>query len=780
MEQPKSNIIQAEDIKLLAKIFTKNWLFFILIPLIAAVFSYLYAHRLVDLYQARVQVILKSNEYDFANTFKDYYTSYESTANQIRVVKSSNIIEEVVERLHLNVSYFIVGRIKTTEVYHDMPFTVKVDQFSGGYGIPFIINVIDTSKYLLKYEFNGENIEKEYRFNEYVLDNNFNFFVEKNINLNQTRAQMLRKADYMFIIRTNDELINKYKSQLFVENEEWTSILTVSLNDEIPQRAIAFLDTLAKVYIDFSLQNKIQINKNSYDYIDKQLDEVVDIINSIEKELEIYKESKSILNIDREEVDFYQKLIDAETELKTIERRIQSIVDLKKYLLESKDERFLPPSFYILGDDQFIQNSINQLYVFQNKKNESLLEGTEKMFSIAKIDKNIQETKKDLLTHIINSETYLKTKFKSIQDEITTYEGKLKNIPQKQRQLLNIERKLQVNEKLYLYLLEKRAENLIGKASIFPETKVIEKPRSFGIVWPNRNKIMLTYIGISFAIALLFALIRTLYFEKITNLEDLGSLTDIPVLGGIPQNSTVDGYLKVDQPKSVTTESFRNIRANLQYFFVDQPKKCKIIMVTSIYPGEGKTFCSLNLAAIIAKANKKVLIIDFDMHKPRVHKGLNMDKEMGLSKYLIDKQSLEDIIYKTHIESLDAIFSGPVPPNASELVLSEKVKNMIEHLKTIYEYIIIDTPPLSMISDGLALLQYTDAVNFVMNTQYASRPGLKFLKDVQRKNPKVKAGIILNGIKNRSWRYYYGKYTYKYGYGYGGYGYGYGYVEKEE
>lgn len=776
MSATKYNILQLEDLKLISKIFTRNWYLYLLIPIILALFAYLYAYRLTNIYEARVQLILKASDNASGTPFKDYYSSYEETSNQMTVIKSSNILEEVIKRLRLNVSYYIVGRLKTTEVYQNMPFVVTSDEFGqNAYGIPFNFKIINDKYYQLNYTFNGKKEEKKYAFGELVVDHDFLFKVDKDKNLNPSFANSFSKINYMFVIGSNNEKIDKYKRNMSIAKEEWTSIVTITLRDEIPERAVCFLDTLSKIYINFSLQNQIETNKNSLEYISKQLDEVVDIINGIEQELEYFKEDKAILNIDREEDAFYTKLVDTEVNLTGIEQKIQSIIDLRKYLIESNDDRFLPPSYYVIKEDEFIRTSIAKLYDFQMNRNENLLEKTEKTFSVTKIDNTIQQTRKNLLTYLSNTETYLKEKQVLLKNELQSFESKLRFIPQKQRQLLNIQRKLEVNERLYTFLLERRAENLITKASILPESKVIEKPRDFGIMYPNRREIITYYIGVGLVIAFIISLIRTLFFDKIKSLEDLNDMTEITIIGGVPYLPKNENYLLADNPRGVITESFRNIRANLQYLFVDKTDACKTLMVTSIFPGEGKTFNSINTAVILAKANKRVIIVDFDMHKPRLHKGFNVEKDHGLSNFLIGGTKLEDVIYETSIENLHAIYSGPVPPNASELVLSKRVKELIDSLKDKYDYIILDTPPLSMISDGLTLINFVDVALFIMNTKHASRAGIRFLQEVTEKNPHVNAAIILNGVKAGSWRYYYGKYSYKYSYGgYNAYGYGYG------
>jgi len=204
-------------------------------------------------------------------------------------------------------------------------------------------------------------------------------------------------------------------------------------------------------------------------------------------------------------------------------------------------------------------------------------------------------------------------------------------------------------------------------------------------------------------------------------------------------------------------------------------------MVTSLHPGEGKTFTSSNLASVLAKAGKKVMLLDFDMHKPKIHKTFGLENVAGVSTYLIGKTDIGACKIQTQVDNLEVITAGPVPPNASELVLSEKVTELLNELKAAYDYIIVDTPPLMLISDSLVLMNHVDTGIYVLNTEKASKQGVRYLEEVLNQNNLTNVSLLLNNIKQKKWKYYYGKYAYRYGYGYGydyGYGYGYGYGDE--
>jgi len=407
-----------------------------------------------------------------------------------------------------------------------------------------------------------------------------------------------------------------------------------------------------------------------------------------------------------------------------------------------------------------------------------LFDAKESSDAIRRTDETIQRHRKNLLIYIKNSRIAIVEKKADLQMQVSDYERLIRGVPSSQRDLLNISRKLQVNEKLYVFLLEKRANTVIARAGIIPQTKVIETARSLGVVRPDRLKILYTFIigGLIFSLLLIF--VRVIFYERIENADQLKELTKVPVFGEIITSEKAESnYIVVDSdPKSAITESFRTIRTNLEYLAAEH--KSKVVLTTSYRPNEGKTFCSVNLAAILAKAGKKVLLLELDLHKPKVGIGLNMSSNNGLSSYLIGKAELSNCIMNTHIENFDVILSGPTPPNASEIVLSSKLDELLVETRKSYDYILIDTPPVGLISDALVLMKHADAVLFVLNTRFANKDHLKNALEVVEVNKKKNFGFILNGVRMKKSKYYYNT-NYGYGYRYA-YGYGYGYGRRKE
>lgn len=777
------SIIDPQDLKQVWKVFSKNWYIIIIFVMISAAIAYVYTYKLTDVYAGSTQILIKSSEtYDYQNQIYKglgYYGAYEDISNQQRVITSYNLIDKTISKLNLDVSYYIIGRLKTTEVYESMPFNVNVTLLNNNlYEKPINFKIIDENKYQLVYEKSDQEfVDKIFSFGEVIHDTDFIIKVDKSPGISSESVLSLKEIDYFFKVHSKSSLISKYKNALSVENIEFTSILQLTLEDEIPARAVTFLDTLSKVYIDYTLQSKIDINENTLTYIERQLTEAIDMMSEIEDDLEEYRSNKAILNLSREEQEYFNKLLSFDSQKRNLELLLQSIGSLEEYIISSKnakETRLLPPAVYINEDDAFLKKSVNELYSMQIGINSMYFGAKEDNPSLKQEKEKVEFLRKDILVYLTNSKKAIKSKIEDVKGQISQYETIIKGIPKTERDMLNISRKLQVNEKMYLYLLEKKANTVIARAGIIPETKVIESARSIGVVKPNKAKIVNMAVIIGFVFSLIVIFIRSVFFERIENAEGLREITTVPVFGEIIFNDVLDSeYIVVDSnPKAAITESFRSVRTNLEY--LDVENKCKTILITSHNPNEGKTFCSINLASIIAKADKKVLLLELDMHKPKVHVGLEMKAEKGLSSILSGKEAAENCVLNTEIQNLDVILSGPVPPNASELILSNRLQNILEFGRQNYDYIIIDTPPVGLITDALVLMKYADATLFVLNTQLAKKEYVKNAEEVIRNNGVKNFGFLLNGVKMKKSKYYY-NYSYGYKYGYGkGYGYGYG------
>ncbi|HOY29127.1 MAG TPA: polysaccharide biosynthesis tyrosine autokinase [Flavobacteriales bacterium] len=788
--QQRGNIIDAKDLRYFLRIASKNWYFVVIALLLSAVLSYLYSYKLPDIHGATTQILLKDQEvYDYqSQVYKSlgYVQSYSDIVNQKRVLTSYDLIDAALEKLDFDISYFIVGRFKTTQVYGTLPFTIDIDVLDPKlYERPFDLRILDGSKFELSYDRNGKIEKRVFRFDEDARDpeNQFIIRIDRSPLFGDSGLERAKGTDYQFIKHERSNLVKKYKGRIAVDNQEFTTILDVTVEDEVGIRAKMFLDTLSHQYIQYSLQSEFDINQNTLEYIDKQLGEVTVILERHEDELQTYKENKDILNLSREEGLYFSELVKYDQLRRQQELEVQSLDALEEYVRSNGNEKLLPPAIFI-ADDAFLRQTLGQLYEMQMERNEDMFNATNENMAVQRLDSTIQLNKANLLTYIKNARQAIQGRIGDIQQQANDYEGLIRKLPKSQRDILNIERRLQVNEKMYLFLLEKRASTVIARAGIVPKTKVIESARGLGVVRPDKMKIFYTFMLGGGVLAILVVFIRVLFYDRIENAEQLKELTTYPIFGEIINSEKAEeNYVVVDSdPKAAITESFRTVRTNLEYVPVEGDRG-KVVLVTSYRPNEGKTFCSVNLTAILAKAGKKVLLLELDLHKPKVATGLGMSSTVGLSTVLIGKATWRQAVMPTQFENFNVILAGPTPPNASELILSKHLQQLFEEASHEYDYVIVDTPPVGLITDALLMVRHADATLFVVNTRFASKDHVNNALEVLQSNTAKNLGFILNGVRIKKSKYYYNTnygYGYRYAYGYGtGYGYGYGYGRRK-
>ena len=408
------------------------------------------------------------------------------------------------------------------------------------------------------------------------------------------------------------------------------------------------------------------------------------------------------------------------------------------------------------------------------KRTALLLDVKPGSYQVRRLDSSAQHVRGNVVSYLADKMGAVERSRVDLRANIRDLESLLSSLPKTQRDILAMERKLGVNEKLALYLLERKAANIIARASITPEASLIERARYAGKVGPNKRRTILTYTATGLLLALILAVVRTMFFERIESTSELRECVEAPVVAGIPffKELEADPIACRHDSRSAVTESFRALRTNLQYLLAKEG--ANVILVSSLHPQEGKSFVSANLASILAKAEKKVALVDFDMHKPRIHTLMGLSNERGASNILVGKATLMDSMKPGAYASMDVLTAGPVPPNASDLILSERMGEAIAQLKANYDFVILDTPPILPISDALVLMEHVDSALVVTNVNKSSRRGVQHLEQILKQNGLRHASFVLNGLRAKRWAYYYNRYASKYGYAIQSSEYGYG------
>jgi capsular exopolysaccharide synthesis family protein len=379
----------------------------------------------------------------------------------------------------------------------------------------------------------------------------------------------------------------------------------------------------------------------------------------------------------------------------------------------------------------------------------------------------MEAVKRVLLENINTAKVALQYDLAIIEDKIKKSESKIKQLPDDQQELIKIKRKYDLSDNIYNSFLQKRTEADIVKAANLSDIHFIDPAKDIGggsIGNKNSvNYVMAFFLGLLFPLILVFII----FFinNSVQNTDDISRLTKIPLIGVIGLSRDSSDLAVFAKPKSALSESFRAIRSSLQFLYKSkQLEGAKTLMITSSVSGEGKTFCSLNIATVFALSEKRTVIIGMDLRKPKLFDEFNLPNDVGVVNYLIKQKTIDEIINKSHIPYLDVILSGPIPPNPAELIISDAMREMIEELKLKYDYIILDTPPVGLVSDALELAQYCDLTLYIVRQNFTRKEMITLLNNRVKRGELNNTSIIFNGFQNKA----------KYGAGYG-YGYGYGY-----
>lgn len=703
-------------------------------------------------------------------------------AEAVELLRSKVFLKRVLSKLPLAISYFTEGTLLNNELYTSSPFNVEVKYKDNSIlGTKIYVAVNSNVNGLVSFSKDGKNYSENYTVGKWLHFPQFDLkILINNYSAIQRQQNTVKENAYYFTINDTNSLVNNYFSFLEVKllNEEAKTI-SISLKDLNPQKATDIVTSMTEEYTSFDIERKGESSKSVIEFIDQQLDVVYEQLKASENSIQLFKkDNKLTVDADVKNTNtirlngLQDKIIVLELE-ENVLNKIENDINKSK----SIDSYSLLAMLAGTEIEKNISDVISELHRLLIQKEEMLYQVTPSSEAIKAIDFQIDIQKKLLKESIKSVRINQKLRKQELQKKADQFAETFK-LPANEIEYSRLQRLFSIHEKYYTLLLEKKTEFSISKAGFVSQNIILEKADSSqSPVSPNRKIIYISYLLVAFLLSLFLILFRYLSHNEINSLNEITKYTNasISILGIIPkskQDIPVSQLLVDKSPKSLIAEAFRSVRTNLQ--FISNSPGPKIIALTSTISGEGKTFVAINLAGIIAFSGKKVVILDLDMRKPKIHIGFNAGNSKGMSTLLIGKGKVEDAIQHSSLENLDFITAGPIPPNPSELIISDKMDEILAQLKTIYDIIIIDNPPVGLVSDGISMIQKADYPIYIFRAEYSKR---NFIQNVDRLFNEVnikKLSVILNGvdIERKSYGYNYG-----YGYGYG-YGHGYGYYDE--
>ncbi len=738
--------------------------------LIAIIAGMVYIKFTHEVYEASSSILIKENSKSSVdiNDFMagDLFGDQANIATEKGILASRSVMRETIKSLDLGITYVNASVFPSRHMYNNQPFLVVMDSANSintlFEDVSFAVTYINDDKFVVSIDVDEKTLEdfhfeQEGTYGTRFSSPYFGFTIEKNPGLDYNTDF----TQFEFIINDEEGQISEYLSQLKVESpDKDASIIRLYFRDKLPARARDVLNTIGKVYIDLDIQDKTSVASLTLKFVDEQLSQTSKVVRDIESELQVFKESNKTVNLSEESRSILEKANTIEIEKKKSDIDLQSLNNLLEYVSSNRDMTELAPSTLGIPDPLLVELIAN--YQTLQERRQSISYGVKNETPAVKvIDKQIADTRASIIENIKSIRANMALTNKSLAKQLAGYEAQIRQMPEIERELLSIQRKFDVNQNIYIYLLQKKAETSIAKAAAISDNKVLDEAvLAEEPVEPNKKIVLSVLLMAALLIPSLLIFIRKLFKTTIGNKEEISKLTNIPILGAIGHAPKADNLVVHHRPKSGIAESFRSVRTNLQ--FLGSQGGNKVILITSSVGGEGKSFVTINLACVFAMQNYKVVIVGVDLRKPKLFQDFDLKNDKGVSSFLIGQNSLDDIIQHTPIQNLDLIPSGPVPPNPAELVSKKEMAILLNELQSRYDYIIVDTPPLGIVSDAMILMKHSHINAYIVRENYTRKEHIENLDQYFEEGKFNNLSIILNDSGFSST--YGSSYGYTYGY----------------
>lgn len=736
----------------------------IAIGLTGAFFKIRYA---TPIYQAGASIMLK-DEQDGVESVLNALEGTESkrnVENEIEILKSKDIMAQVVKDLGLYANVYAPGRVKDLLAYKTVPVVfVAVNPDS----------IVPTPG-IIPFTYNPKKRVVNFQGKDYPLE------VPVETPFGKFRIQFSRDNEvsdtkqFKFEIKKVYDVAKQLTSNLNVfTGAKQSTILNLKITDPSSKRAEDVLNTLIRVYNEAAVKDKNSTAAATLEFIDQRLKLVIAELSNIEQSVEVYKRQNDILNPSTEGTAILNSVQTTDKQLAEVNIQLDVLDNIENYIIRGGSA---PSTFGIT--DPILLGTLNKLMELRDQLTRLERNSAENSPSIQAVRTLINQTTPTLLENIRNIRNNINSTKSNILGESAKYQNILRSIPKKERELLEISREQGVKNSIYTFLLQKREETALSYASSVADTRLVSEAESgYFPVSPVPFNIYLVGFALGVIAAVGFILMRETYISQVVFRSEIEKNTNARILAEIINNPKDEVVVIKDGKNNAIAEQFRALRTSLYYLGIQRDKN--IILLTSSVSGEGKSFISINLAAGFALTGKKVVLLELDLRKPKISQKLDIDNHPGITDYLAGISNLKGIIkpYKD-IDNFFIITAGNIPPNPTELMVNGKLDILIEELKKEYDYIILDSPPIGLVTDARLLNKYADLSLYVVRHKHTPKSYLKFIDQVYMNNDLNNMYVIFNGLKPRGIFNVASGQGYGAGYGYGS-GYGYGYISEEK
>lgn len=771
-----------EDYKNIISTYAKHWKWFVLCGLLALILAYINIRYTVPEYavQSQIQIVQEKNSGPEMGVFQDLNImggSSKQVEDEIEILASRSNFIEVVKELGVNKKIMALGNVINSEVYSNPP--LKLNFIAAD-------SIINNAKFSFFLEFSSESsfgfVENEddpskiYSFGNGIPTPVGDLIITPNVK----DAKSLIGRRFQIQISPVEDVARALKTSVQIGvSAEFSNILNVSMTSAIPNKAKDIIDKLIEIYNRNAIEEKKRIADATSEFINNRIQLISGTLTSVDQNAQDLLTQKGMTGSGLEVGAAVQVSAGSRQNLENAKVQLQMVSGLKDYVSGETGYDEMPVVDVGSGA---LSEATMQYNTLVSERKRLLRTSNEKNPMIVNLDEQLDGIKSTMQSSLNSLERNVGMNVSTLQNQLGRIQGTIYSAPENQRELRNITRKQETTESLYLYLLQKREESQITFASAAPKSNVIDMAYVSSPT-PVKPKKAITYLaalmlGLLLPFGVIFA--KDQLDTKIHNKHSLEALIkDAPILGELPKLSKKDSKIIINDDRSVLAEALRIIRANLDFLiktrYASDKNKNNIIYVTSSTPGEGKTFVSTNLSMILSSTQKKVLLVGADIRNPKLYsffsgdsvdklKTTTRNKDAGLTEYLLDDSLLVKDIIKpmlVHNNIIDVIYSGKIPPNPAELLMSTKVKDLLDEVSELYDYVIVDTAPIMVVSDTLLIAPYANHIIYVTRAGVTDETAVKFPLNLREEGKLKGVSFVVNGVSLDNLGY-----GGKYGYGY--------------
>jgi tyrosine-protein kinase Etk/Wzc len=680
-----------------------------------------------------------------------------SVANESEILQTRYLMESVVTDLKLNITYYQKGSLRNAELYTP-PFVVD------------IVEPIDTIRgRALEVSFAAEDkisIQSDVMDTTVAYNKPFKLSGVGTVQILKSEAKPAQNTTYVVGITSVDKVVESLQGNFIILPGTAASVINLTLNYPVPKKGEDILNRLLKNYVETNVNDRNRLADSAYAFIQARLQYLGGELGSLESNIQGFRQRNKITEMSKQSSELISNSSQYLNELAKVETQLSVLSSLEDYMRKNAKGSSIVPSSLVVSDPLF-SNLVEKHNSLILERDRRLMSVTETNPIIVNLNQQIASTNSDMLASLNSSKNSLGIIRNRLMAQLRNVEGQVQEVPKNERNYLDLARQQKIKEELFIFLMQKGEETAISKTYNTPNSTNIDPPKS-GTSPISPNKMIYYAAGILMGLLIPAGSIYGQYLlnSKIDTKADIVKRTSVPVIAEIGHSGDVKNLIVGNMTRSAIAEQFRALRTNLS-FYINKPKG-NLILVTSGSSGEGKSFASINLGNVLALSGKKVLLMELDLRKPSLSTKFGIDNQFGFTNFVNDTKVLaKDVIRPLSVhENMYIISSGDVPTNPAEMLLSSRAGELIEELRTMFDFIIIDAPPVGVVTDAQLLGEYADFCLYVVRHNYTQKAQLEIVEDLNANNRMKQLGILVNDIKTGNGN----SYGYGYGYNYGSYG----------